>query len=48
MKFRCYFCDQDYGDTPHLFKIGLREEQICIKCYTKMENRKKTLEEGSA
>ncbi len=42
---KCYLCDSEMKPEPKRFKIGAREELICISCYTKTINRRKALNE---
>jgi hypothetical protein len=40
---KCYLCDSPLKGDPKPFKIGAKEELICIACYTKTVNRRAAL-----
>lgn len=42
---KCYFCDAKLNDDAKPFKIGTKEENICVSCYTKTVNRRAALDE---
>jgi hypothetical protein len=43
VELRCYLCDEVLDGNAKPFKIGMKEELICIECYTKTVNRRKAL-----
>ncbi len=43
MELKCYFCDADLKKDVKPYKIGSKEESICLSCYTKMVNRRAAL-----
>ena len=45
MSLKCYLCDSEMKADPKLFKIGAREELICVSCYTKTINRRKAIDQ---
>jgi hypothetical protein len=47
LELRCYLCDEELGKDPKPFKVGMKEEMICLECYTKTVNRRKALDKES-
>ena len=47
MELKCYLCDGGIDGEGKRFKIGGKEELICVECYTKTVNRKKAIDEES-
>ena len=45
MDLKCYLCDSEMKADPQLFKIGAKEELICVSCFTKTVNRRKALDQ---
>ena len=46
MELKCYLCDSEMTkEGARSFKVGSREELICVACYTKTVNRRKALDE---
>ena len=43
LELKCYLCDADLKADAKPFKIGTKEEFICVSCYTKTVNRRKAL-----
>lgn len=41
MELKCYLCDGDLNQDAKPFRVGSKEEMICIECYTKTVNRRK-------
>ncbi|MBI3840448.1 MAG: hypothetical protein HY297_00585 [Thaumarchaeota archaeon] len=39
MKAKCFFCDTELEVVLHTYKVGPREEPVCVECYTKTLNR---------
>jgi hypothetical protein len=46
MDLKCYLCDSALKTEGKPFKIGAKEEMICVSCYTKTVNRRKALGQG--
>lgn len=44
MELKCYFCDAQLKSDAKPYKIGTKEEFICPSCYTKMVNRRASLD----
>lgn len=44
MELKCYLCDSDLKAEAKPFKIGMKEEYICVSCYTKTVNRRAALD----
>jgi len=45
LELKCYLCDSEIKVADaKTFRIGLKEEFICISCYTKTVNRKSALD----
>ena len=44
MELKCYLCDSELKSDAKPFKIGAKEESICISCYTKTVNRRSALD----
>jgi len=43
---KCYLCDSEIkSGEGKPFRIGAKEETICMSCYTKTVNRRKALDE---
>ncbi|HUI00267.1 MAG TPA: hypothetical protein VLX56_01405 [Nitrososphaerales archaeon] len=43
---KCYLCDSEMkASDAKPFKIGAKEELICVSCYTKTVNRRKALDQ---
>jgi hypothetical protein len=40
LELKCYLCDAELKSEAKPFKIGTKEEFICVSCYTKMANRR--------
>jgi hypothetical protein len=40
LELRCYLCDSELKSDAKPFKIGVKEEFICVSCYTKTVNRR--------
>jgi hypothetical protein len=45
---KCYLCDSVLKAEGKPFKIGAKEELICVSCYTKTVNRQRALGQGSS
>lgn len=43
MELKCYLCDAVLKAEGKPFKIGTKEETICVSCYTKTVNRRKAV-----
>ena len=43
MESKCYLCDAALKDSKP-FRIGTKEEFICVACYTKTVNRRKAVD----
>jgi len=41
---KCYLCDSELKKEAKPFKIGAKEEFICVSCYTKTVNRRSALD----
>jgi len=41
---KCYLCDADLKSDAKPFKIGTKEEFICVSCFTKTVNRRASLD----
>jgi len=41
---RCYLCDAELKKDSKPFKVGSKEEFICLSCYTKTVNRRTALD----
>jgi hypothetical protein len=46
LELRCYLCDSELKAEGKPFKIGAKEEIICVSCYSKTVNRQKALGQG--
>lgn len=46
MEVRCYLCDEILDSNAKPFKIGTKDELVCVECYTKTVNRRQALKEG--
>jgi hypothetical protein len=46
LELRCYLCDSELKGEGKPFKIGVKEEIICVSCHTKTVNRQKALGQG--
>jgi hypothetical protein len=46
LELKCYLCDAEMKADGKPFKIGTKEELICISCFTKTVNRRKALGQG--
>lgn len=46
MELKCYLCDSALKSEGKPFKIGAKEELICVSCYAKTVNRRKALGQG--
>ena len=44
MELKCYLCDAELKSDAKPFKIGTKEEFICVSCYTKTVNRRAALD----
>lgn len=44
MDLRCYLCDATLKAEAKPFKVGLKEELVCVSCYTKTVNRRNALD----
>lgn len=44
MELKCYLCDASLKSDAKPFKIGTKEEFICVACYTKTVNRRASLD----
>jgi len=44
LEIRCYLCDSELKAEAKPFKIGTKEEFICISCFTKTVNRRTALD----
>jgi hypothetical protein len=42
---KCYLCDSEMKAGSRPFKIGAKEESICVSCFTKTVNRRKALDQ---
>ena len=42
---KCYLCDSEMKEEPKAFKVGAREEKICVSCHTKTINRRKAMDQ---
>ena len=45
MGLKCYLCDGDVDGEGKPFRIGSKDELICMECYTKTVNRRRALDE---
>jgi hypothetical protein len=43
---KCYLCDAALKAEGKPFKIGAKEELICVSCYTKTVNRQRAVGQG--
>ena len=43
MELKCYLCDTVLKSDAKPFKIGTKEEFICVACFTKTVNRRNAL-----
>ena len=44
MELKCYLCDSELKKDAKPFKIGTKEEYICVSCFTKTVNRRAALD----
>ena len=44
MELKCYLCDAQLKSDAKPFKIGTKEEFICVSCFTKTVNRRAALD----
>jgi hypothetical protein len=44
LELKCYLCDSQLKNDPRPFKIGSKEEFICVSCFTKTVNRRSALD----
>lgn len=44
MELKCYLCDSVLKADARPFKIGTKEEFICVACFTKTVNRRATVD----
>jgi hypothetical protein len=44
LELKCYLCDSELKTDPKPFKIGAKEEYICVSCFTKTVNRRAALD----
>jgi hypothetical protein len=44
LELKCYLCDAELKSDARPFKIGTKEEFICIACFTKTVNRRTALD----
>ena len=45
---KCYLCDAELKSDAKPFKIGTKEELICVSCFTKTVNRRAALDKEKA
>jgi hypothetical protein len=43
LELKCYLCDSTLKADAKPFKVGAKEELICISCFTKTVNRRAAL-----
>ena len=44
MELKCYLCDSELKADAKPFKIGSKEEFICLSCFAKTVNRRTALD----
>jgi hypothetical protein len=44
LELKCYLCDAELKADAKPFKIGSKEEFICLSCFTKTVNRRTALD----
>jgi hypothetical protein len=44
LELKCYLCDASLKEDAKPFKVGLKEELVCMSCYTKTINRRNALD----
>ena len=48
LELKCYLCDAQLKTDAKPFKIGTKEELICVACFTKTVNRRNALDKEKA
>jgi len=44
LELKCYLCDSQLKADSKPFRIGSKEEFICVSCFTKTVNRRAALD----